>query len=206
MKVLTSYPVIINKEKISPSDYYSCATGDTDSPEKEYSVGGMTIKTNYPVIMDETNVSPLDYYSSYTGSQEKSIKDLMAKGSNREEAIQILKLGPDTSSSTSTSSSSTTSATKGRFWDKVKGAWVNVKNSPAAQFALQQAGAYIANRQTGGGGTGGDFSAQSSVAPVEPKQAPMSKTTKILLISGGVVVVGLILYAVLSGDKKTATK
>ena len=160
MKVLTSYPVIIDNEKISPSDYYSGAAGDTDSPEKEYSVGGMTIKTNYPVIMDEKNVSPADYYSSYTGDQEKSISDLMAKGSNREEAIQILKLGADTNSG---------AGTKGKFWDKVKGAWTNVKNNPAAQYAWQQAGAYVANKGAGGGGSGGDYSGQYTKDEIKEK-------------------------------------
>jgi hypothetical protein len=197
MKVLTSYPVIIDKERISPTDFYSSAAGDTGLPEKEYSVGGMTIKTNYPVILDETNVSPADYYSSYTGDQEKSISDLMAKGSNREEAIQILKLGTDTNPA----------ANKGKFWDKVKGAWTNVKNNPAAQYAWQQAGAYIANKgAVGGGGGGGDYTGQQQQQQQEQKPTPMSKTTKIVLIGSGVIVVGLILYAVLSGNKKTATK
>jgi hypothetical protein len=88
-------------------------------------------------------------------------------------------------------------AKEGKFWNVLKGGWEGFTKSPSGQVILDSATNYISNKLGGNSFSqpGGDFSAP----PVdEPKAEPMSKTTKYVLIGGGVLLVGVILYNVLS--------
>lgn len=77
MEIKTSYPLIIDNEKLNMSDYYSNAAG-TASPET-YSAGDLTVKTSYPVVMDGSDVSPRDFYANADGATPTMEQQASAK-------------------------------------------------------------------------------------------------------------------------------
>ena len=145
------------------------------STPENYTAGDVTVSTSYPVILDGSDVSPRDYYANADG--EPSMPEQVA------------------------------AKQKGLFWDKTKGAWSKISNSPGAQFALEKVAEFMKMKQGGGFGggyTGGLPDSTPTPAPATTPE-PMSKTTKIVLIVGGVVVVGLVVLGLLS-KKAPATK
>ena len=175
MKIKTVYPVIVDNERSGTSEYLSNAAGN--APTEEYRAGDMNITTSYPVIVDGVDLSPRDYYSDADGATPSMPEQASAKQ-------------------------------KGLFWDKVKGGWSKVSNSPGAQFALEKVAEFMKNKQGGGFGTGGYTGGATdgtpTPIPTDTTPAPMTKTTKIVLIVGGVLVVGLVILGLVS--KKSPAK
>jgi hypothetical protein len=172
MNIKTPYPVIIDNEKLSPSDYYSNAAG-TSTPEN-YTAGDISVTTAYPVVIDGTDVSSKDYYANADGATPSMADQAAAKQ-------------------------------KGLFWDRTKGAWSKITNSPGAQFALEKVAEYLKLKQGGGYAGGGGYTgaipdSTPTPTPTETPQ-PMSKTAKIILIGGGVLVVGLVLVGIFAKKK-----
>lgn len=186
MKVTTANPVIIDDIKVDPIDMYLSAEGNAD--EETYTEGDLKVTTMNPVIINDTNVSPNDYYSNYGGALGQSTQQIsqlqtkLNQSPSLEEQLKAKK--------------------KGQFWNKAKGAWEKISNSPLANFALQQLAAYQAQKLGGGMdmSSQGNFTQQQQQEQVEEKK--MTTTTKILLGVGGALVLGLIIYAVMSGDSK----
>lgn len=183
MKVTTSNPVIIDDVKVDPIDMYLPAEGST---EESYQAGDIKVSTINPVIIDEKNASPEDFYSNL-GGVTGSAADQMQKMSQNVPSME----------------SQAKAKQKGQFWNKAKGAWEKISNSPAAQFALQQVATYLAQRQGGGQDT---FTQQNQPPPPPPPvDEPMKLGTKIAIGVGAALVIGLIIYAVVSGDSKAKT-
>ena len=186
MKVTTANPVIIDDIKVDPIDMYLSAEGNAD--EETYTEGDLKVTTMNPVIINDTNVSPKDYYSNYGGALGQSTQQIsqlqtkLNQSPSLEEQLKAKK--------------------KGQFWNKAKGAWEKISNSPLANFALQQLAAYQAQKLGGGTGGGTYTNEKEKEFEKEPEKKPMSTTTKILLGVGGALVLGLIIYAVVSGDSK----
>lgn len=132
----------------------------------------MKVITKSPVILNGTNLSNDDLYSNAPGDGVTPSLDLQASAQK-----------------------------KGQFWNKAKGAWEKITNSPAANFALQQVAAYQAQKQLGAN-MSPDASAVTPPAPTAPTEEKMGKGMKIALGIGAVVVVGLIIYAIMAKDKK----
>jgi hypothetical protein len=174
MKIKTAYPVIVENEKLDMSEYYANAAG-TSTPES-YSAGDVNVSTSYPVIINGSDVSPNDFYSNV---DEPPMPEQVA------------------------------AKQKGMFWDKVKGGWSKISNNAGAQFALEKVAEFMKMKQGGGFGgggfggggfTGGLPDSTPTPAPT-PAAEPMSKTTKIVLVVGGVLVVGLVLVGVFAKKK-----
>lgn len=177
MKVTTNNPVIIDDIKVDPIDMYLSAEGTTE--DETYNAGDIKVTTMNPVIIDEKNVSPLEYYSNVPGD-EPSIQAKLDRKKKRQE-----------------------------FWNSAKGKWEKISNSPAAQFALQQLDTYISQKQGMSGS--GDYQAtdenkDKSKDTTPPEEKKMSTGAKIALGVGAALVVGLIIYAVMSGDSKDKGK
>ena len=132
----------------------------------------MKLTTKSPVIINGTNLSNDDLYSNATGKKQAPSLDVQAEAKK-----------------------------KGQFWDKAKGSWQKITNSPAANFALQQIAAYQAQKQLGAN-MGADSGSNTPPPPPPPKEEKMSTTTKVLLGVGAVLVVGLIIYSVTAKSKK----
>lgn len=183
MKVTTSNPIKIDGANIEP--IYSSIE---DSKEESYRAGDIKISTINPVIVNDKHTSPEDYYSNLGG----------VTGSAAQQMSQITKNVPSMETQAKAKQ-------KGQFWNKAKGAWEKISNSPAANFALQQLAAYQAQRQGGGQDTFTQQNQQQNEIKDENKPEPMKLGVKIAIGVGAVLVIGLIIYAVASGDSKGKT-
>lgn len=192
MKITTINPVIIDDVQVDPIDMYLPADGNTE--EETYSEGDIKITTMNPVVINDKNASPSDYYSNAGGS----INDATSA------ALSYSKQLSDSPSM----ESQLKAKKRGEFWNKAKGVWEKISNSPAAQFALQQLSNYLAQKQgmaMGAGMDSGMGSASATTPPPPPKKEKMSTGVKIALGVGGALVLGLIIYAVMSSDSKSKT-
>ena len=198
MNIKTSYPVIIDGKDISPRDYYSSVSDEMPVnmdfiPQEEVTADGVKVMTKYPVILDGTDISPRDYYSNVGGGTYGQL-DLAAIAKAAE---QYQKSGTSPSSKDQNKAKE-----KGLFWDKAKGAWQSFSNSPAGQTALQQIDAYLtARRDSKFGTSSGGGASVTTQSTADASAQPMSKGAKIALIAGGIVVAGLIVYAIVAGGK-----
>jgi hypothetical protein len=186
MKITTSNPVLIDEKKVDPIDMYLSAEGKSD--EETYDTAGIKVTTMNPVIIDDKNASFEDFYSNFGGVTSSAAQQVI-------EAQKKI-------SGTPSMEQQAKAKQKGQFWNKAKGAWEKISNSPAAQFALEQLATYFAQKR-GGMGTNDFSSSQPITSPPPPlDEEKMSTTTKVLLGVGGALVLGLIIYAVVSGGSK----
>jgi hypothetical protein len=193
MKVYTSNPIIIDKEKVSPRDYYSNASADVSVdmkylPEEAVSADDLKVLTKYPVILNGSDISPRDYYSNTTGPV----------------------LTPETLASLQTMSAQTgkepTAAQKdaakqqGLFWDNLKKGWQSFSNSDTGKQLLGQIDSTLTARRESKYGTtpSGGYAPSEQAAP---KPETLSTTAKVLLIGGGVLVAGLLIYSIVAKGK-----
>ena len=199
MKVLTKNPVVVNGRDVSPNDYYSSAAGDVAVdfdylPTEEVTADDLKVVTKYPIVLDGADISPRDYYSNAAGVPALSPTTLAA--------LQEMsaKTGKEPSAKDQAAAKE-----KGLFWDNLKKSWQAFSTSDAGKLALNQIDAALTARREAkyGSGQGGAY-LPSDQAGAGTQSAPMSTTTKVLLIGGGLVVVGLILYSAFAG--KPATK
>lgn len=177
MKVKTSNPVMIGNKVVNGNDEFFNAEGVeyVENPEDTYTEGDFKIQTSYPVIVDDKALSPKEYYLNVNGTDAKKTAPSMDKQVDAKK--------------------------KGMFWDKVKGGWQKISNSPAAQFALQQVGAYMAQNS---GAPVQSAPVQSMPTPATDEPTTMSKGVKIALIVGGVAVAGLIIYSIIGKGSKSS--
>ena len=203
MNIKTTNPVIVDEVKVSPNDYFSNAVGDIAVdyeylPTEEVTAGDIKVVTKYPIILDGSDVSPKDYYSNFWGRNKK-------KKTDADKLAEATENAQKTGQAPSTADQNVAKQ-KGLFWDNLKKSWTTFSNSEAGKMALAQVDAALtARRETRfGAGQGGGFISPDTITPEQPSQ-PMSATTKILLIGGGLLVVGLIVYSVISSKGATAT-
>jgi hypothetical protein len=88
-------------------------------------------------------------------------------------------------------------AKEGKFWNVLKGGWDSFSKSSSGQILLDTATNYLSNKLGANTAAQGGGGAVDDTPPPPPAPEPMSKTTKIALIGGGVLLVGIILYSVL---------
>ena len=86
---------------------------------------------------------------------------------------------------------------EGKFWNTIKGGWDSFKTSPSGQILIDSATTYLSNK-LGGNSFSQQGGGVDDTPPAPPADEPMSQTTKYVLIGGGVLLVGIILYSVLS--------
>lgn len=82
---------------------------------------------------------------------------------------------------------------EGQFWNALKGGWEKFRRSDNGQILLTSGTSYIVDK------LGGTVPTTDTVPPVTPPAddaKPLSKTTKTILIVGGIAVLGLIIYSV----------
>jgi len=196
VKVVTKYPVVLDGSDISPRDYYANATGEVDVdmdylPTEEVTAGDIKVVTKYPVILDGTEVSPRDYYSNFSSSSMFLTPEQLAA---------LEKKSKETGKQPSTAEKDAAKQ-KGVFWDNAKQAWQSFAQSDIGKMTIAQVDAALTARREAkyGSGQGGAFFPEQQQTQT---QTGMSTTTKVLLIGGGLLVVGLIVYAIAKGSSK----
>ena len=85
---------------------------------------------------------------------------------------------------------------EGKFWNGLKGGWEKFKVTENGQIVVNSAMALLLNKLGGVGITAPTTDTAPPTTPPADTKQPMSKTTKTILIVGGVAVLGLIIYAV----------
>lgn len=84
--------------------------------------------------------------------------------------------------------------TEGKFWNAIKGGWDKFKTTENGQIIVQSGMAYLLNKL--GATTGSTDTTTPPAPPATDDKKPLSKTTKTILIVGGIAVLGLIIYSV----------
>jgi len=86
---------------------------------------------------------------------------------------------------------------EGKFWNALKGSWEKFKVSENGQIIVNSGMAYLLGKLGGAPTTSPTTDFAPPVDAPKDDKTPMSKTTKTVLIVGGVAIVGLIIFSVL---------
>jgi hypothetical protein len=218
MEVKTINPVLVNPTDPNVNGYVGSSSINIDlkGQSQDVNVGDFVVKGTNPVFVgnqeasrneflysepvmfgDET-LTPNDefLYSSAEGDRKakrqgrKANRKTTATMAEIQANLQDIPGGP-------TKGEQEAKLKEGKFWNGVKGGWDSFKTSPSGQILIDSVTNYLSNKLGGNSFSqpGGDFSAPPADAP---KSEPMSPTMKYVLIGGGVLLVGVILYNVLS--------
>ena len=192
MEITTSYPVYINKQRINkPSEYLSF---DGKSATKAQILAFQKFantKGYFPKLVED---------GAYGAKTQKAIDVWGAEFDKAAQKLQGIAQGvmnPPVIPAGGTPTQAQVDAMKkqGMTWDKVKGGWQKGKDILSGLKNIFGGGQQAADTAT---------AQPSTDMPVADQPAPtgMSKTMKIALIGGGVVVLGLIIWAVSRGSSK----
>ena len=212
MEVKTINPILVNPEDANVNGYVGGNTVNIDLKGKaqDVNLGDFVVKGTNPVFigdkeasrneflfaepieLDSETLTPMNefLYSNLTGEERR--KQRADRKAARQKANQTTPGNGEP-----TKEEQDAKAKEGKFWDVLKGGWSNFSKSPSGQVILDSATNYISNKLGGNSFSqpGGDITTPPAT---EPTSEPMSKTTKYVLIGGGVLLVGIILYNVLS--------
>ena len=212
MEVKTINPILVNPQDPNVNGYVGSSSVNIDlqGQSQDVNVGDFVVKGSNPVFVGNQEASRNEFLYSepvmlgdetLTPNDEYLYSNLTAE--ERQARRQERKISRATANKTSpgkgepTKEEQDAKAKEGKFWNVLKGGWESFTKSPSGQVILDSATNYISNRLGGNSFSqpGGDVPAPPAD---EPKAEPMSKTTKYVLIGGGVLLVGVILYNVLS--------
>jgi hypothetical protein len=220
MEVKTINPILVNPEDANVNGYVGGNTVNLDLKGKaqDVNVGDFVVKGTNPVFIGDKEASrneflfdepvefegekltPMDEFL-YSNASGKDRLEQEERRKQREERRRARQKANQTSPGKGEPSASEqdAKAKEGKFWDVVKGGWSNFTKSPSGQVILDSATNYISNKLGGNSFTqpGGETGLPAPTPPA-PTDEPMSQTMKIALIGGGVLLVGIILYNVLS--------
>jgi hypothetical protein len=210
MEVKTINPILVNPEDANVNGYLGGKDVNIDlkGEAQDVNLGDFVVKGTNPVFVGDKEASrneflysepveldgevltPMDefLYSNASGKDRRA-----ARRAAREKANQTTP-----GKGEPTAAEQDAKAKEGKFWDVVKGGWSNFTKSSSGQIILDSATNYISNKLGGNSFTQPGGETITPPADDKPKAEPMSQTMKIALIGGGVLLVGIILYNVLS--------
>jgi hypothetical protein len=211
MEVKTINPILVNPEDANVNGYVGGNTINLDlkGQAQDVNVGDFVVKGTNPVFIGDKEASRNEFLFSEPvmfGDETLTPNDEFlysnASGKDRRAARRAAREKANTTTPGNgepTAAEQDAKAKEGKFWDVVKGGWSNFTKSPSGQVILDSATNYISNKLGGNSFTqpGGETGLPAPTPPA-PTDEPMSQTMKIALIGGGVLLVGIILYNVLS--------
>lgn len=212
MKVVTQNPVLVGQE-----DYNGYTSNNENNPnlknsQQDINVGDISIKSSYPVIVDGKNLSQNEFlytvpseidgidltptddflWSGFPGpttdfKAPSSVKNFKPTALTEKEYVAALKDVPNGPSAKQQKDK----IKDGQFWNNLKGGWDKFKKTDSGQILIQSGVSYLQKAL--------DAKNQANTTTEQPvdtstTKTPMSKTTKIALISTGVILLGVIIY------------
>jgi hypothetical protein len=212
MKVVTQNPVLVGQE-----DYNGYTSNNENNPnlknsQQDINLGDISIKSSYPVIVDGKNISQNEFlytipsevdgidltptddflWSGFPGPTNdfkapSSVKNFKPTPLTEKEYVAALKDVPNGPSAKQQKDK----IKDGQFWNNLKGGWDKFKKTDSGQILIQSGVSYLQKAL--------DAKNQANTTPEQavdttPTKEPMSKTTKIALISTGVILLGVIIY------------
>lgn len=210
MEVKTINPILVNPEDANVNGYVGGNTVNVDLKGKaqDVNVGDFVVKGTNPVFIGDKEASRNEFLFAepveFEGETLTPMDEFLysnASGKDRRAARRAAREKANTTTPGNgepTKEEQDAKAKEGKFWDVVKGGWSNFTKSPSGQVILDSATNYISNKLGGNSFTqpGGETGLPAPTPA--PTDEPMSQTMKIALIGGGVLLVGIILYNVLS--------
>jgi hypothetical protein len=193
MKVITSYPVIVDNVQKSPEEYYLNA----DASLITSSVARIKAFQDF---MDNKNAT---WYvgKKLSGGANYGKFDVVTEGAWKIYSDEFVANRPDLFPQTVDPNLSATDPKGqrklGKLWDKTKKAWVD-----AQEKGYINKGVNFLNTLFGGGQSQQTQTTEAGVPTGAPQKEAMSNTTKILLVVGGVAVLGTIVYLATRGTSK----
>jgi hypothetical protein len=219
MEIKTINPILVNPSDTSFNGYSLTNTNnlDLEGQEQDINSGQIVVKGVNPVFegdreitrneflfaepveFENETLTPMDEYLwSNLTSEERKAK----RGQRKVNRDVRRKEARDKANQTTPGNGEPTKEEQeakikeGKFWDVLKGSWQSFSQSPSGMIVLDSATNYVVNKLGGSSFTPPPGGENVTDGPKnEDENKPMSKTTKILLIGGGVVVLGLIIYA-----------
>lgn len=165
---LFAEPVELEGETLTPNDEFLYSNAGGDLLGNPYS--GKPTSWYKPVgtSYTTTKITPAQYSAS--------VKDIPGGPSAAEQVDKAKK--------------------EGKFWNALKGSWDKFKTTENGQIIVQSGMALILSKLGGAGTTAPTTDTTPPVTPPADDAKPLSKTTKTILIVGGVAVLGLIIYSI----------
>jgi hypothetical protein len=220
MKVVTQNPVLVGQEDYNGYTSNNENNPNLENSQQDINVGDISIKSSYPVIVDGRNISQNEFlytvpseidgidltptddflWSGFPGTTTSltsykaptSIKNFKSTPLTETEYVSALKDVPNGPSVKEQKEK----IKDGQFWNNLKGGWDKFKKTDSGQILIQSGVSYLQqaldaknnqNNQNTTNTTDTDKDTNTS-------KKPMSKNTKIALISTGVILLGVIVY------------
>jgi hypothetical protein len=212
MEVKTINPILVNPQDPNVNGYVGSNVVNVDlkGQEQDVDLGDFVVKGTNPVFVGDREASRNEFLYSepvmlgdktLTPNDEYLYSNLTAE--ERRARRQERRISRATANKTTpgngepSKAEQDAKAKEGKFWNVLKGGWDSFTKSSSGQIILDSATNYISNK-LGGSAYSQPGAGADDTPPAPPVDEPMSKTTKYVLIGGGVLLVGIILYNVLS--------
>ena len=214
MEVKTINPILVNPQDPNVNGYVGSNVVNLDlkGQAQDVDLGDFVVKGTNPVFVGDKEASRNEFLYSEPVEFEGEVLTPMdeflysnASGKRQERRINRAERQKARAKANETTPGNgepskeeqDAKAKEGKFWNVLKGGWDGFTKSSSGQIILDSATNYISNK-LGGSAYSQPGGGVDVTPPAPPVDEPMSKTTKYVLIGGGVLLVGIILYNVLS--------
>lgn len=218
MEVKTINPVLVDPTDANVNGYLgnSVVNLDLKGQAQDVNVGDFVVKGTNPVFVGDTEASrneflfaepvefdgetltPMDefLYSNASGDERRARRQERRAGRKTQATMNEIKANLQDIPGGPTKAQQEAKLKEGKFWNTVKGSWDNFKQSPSGLVLIDSLTNYLSNKLGGNSFTQPGAGEPTPDPKKDDEPQPMSATTKYLLIGGGVILLGIIIYSV----------
>lgn len=217
MEVKTINPVLVDPTDTNVNGYLGnkLINLDLKGETQDVNVGDFVVKGTNPVFVGDREASrneflfaePVEFggetltpndeflYSNLTAEERKARRQGRRTNRKTTATVEEIKANLQDIPGGPTKAEQEAKLNEGKFWNTVKGGWDNFKKSSSGTILIDSLTNYLSNKLGGNSFTqpGSTEPTPDPTKDTEPK--PMSATTKYLLIGGGVLLLGFIIYS-----------